>query len=125
MTPSWNHPLRSWLAAPKAAKLGRRRLGLEALEAREVPAITVTGTPTVWQEPGPVAISNASNVITGSAAQSTQVGAVEAIAVDPFNPTRAVVGAVNGGLWVTEDITPPTRCTPRPSTSSRPWPSPR
>ena len=109
MTPSWKDFLRP--RRPSARPGASRRLWLEGLEAREVPAITVTGTPTVWQSPGPVALDNPTgNIILGpsDSGRNLQVGAVESIGLDPFVPNRAVVGAVNGGLWVTDDISAPT-----------------
>ncbi len=86
-------------ACPKTA-----RLFLEQLEQRALPSVTLTGLAT-WLPEGPSPNTGAGNVIGSSPATTQDVGAVEAIAIDPMHPNRALAGSVNGGIWQTADIT--------------------
>ena len=111
--PSWMDNLRSWLQ-PQARRKGggpAPRLRIEDLEARDVPSITVGGPAPIlgpapaWQAAGPVGMLNSRANILPAGPTNLSAGAVEVVAVDPFNPTRVAVGAVNGGIWVTNDYT--------------------
>lgn len=65
-------------------------------------------TPVAWVENGPGPIMPTVNTFTGIAAPTNRVsGAIESIAVDPVDPRIVYVGAVNGGVWRTNDITAP------------------
>ena len=69
-----------------------------------------------WSPIGPGPITNASNVdldgnnnpsgtpIRTGDAGDIQVGAIETVAVDQTNAAHVAVGAVNGGVWVTNNI---------------------
>src|SRR5262249_30000091 len=91
-----------------ASRRGRRRsrprvrLSLEPLEDRLVPAI---GTP-IWVEQGP---SSTGNPTPGSPIVSSQlqqnVGAIQAVAVNPFNAAQVWVATVDGGIWRTANAT--------------------
>jgi hypothetical protein len=82
------------LTRRQAAKKRGRRLTLEQLEDRLVPSAT-------WVERGPGVITGG---LTELPAQSNATtGAVEAIAVDPTNANIAYAGAVNGGVWRTDN----------------------
>lgn len=67
---------------------------LEKLEDRLAPSVS-------WIEQGPGVITNALIELPAQANAST--GAVEAIAVDPVNANIAYAGAVNGGVWRTDN----------------------
>jgi hypothetical protein len=105
---------RKILALPSSAsRRGRQRsrprprllLGLEPLEGRVLPAI---GTPT-WVEQGP---SSTGNPSPGFAARVTSelqqnVGAIQAVVVNPFNANDVWVATVDGGIWSTTNATDP------------------
>ena len=77
-----------------------RRVLLDFLEDRTVPAITLTGVPN-WVEQGPGPIQNNPNVV-GMEAQGKPVsGAVEAIAAHPTDANTLFVGTASGGIWKT------------------------
>ena len=113
----WTELMRSWLKpAPRRGTARKsRRLIVETLETRDTPSITTEATlvslapPPTWQPLGPTSIEGSANSLlgnpVGNPTENLQVGAVESISVDPFNAKRVVVGAVNGGVWVTNDIT--------------------
>lgn len=110
MMSSWKGLVWSWLKpAPRQGRLCPNwALGVETLEARDTPSISVSGTPPTWQAVGPVSIQNASNVVTGTTpAQNIDVGAINAVAIDPFNANHVIVGAVNGGIWSTSNYGTP------------------
>lgn len=119
---SWIEHLRSWLATPARRGRSRRapRLDAELLESRDTPSIVVTGTAPTWQSVGPVGMANASNVILGSPAQNIQIGAINAIAIDPYNSSHLVAATVNGGVWVTTNYAPNTTPTWTPTTDTMP-----
>jgi hypothetical protein len=73
---------------------------METLEERDTPSITVTGTPPVWQSVGPDPITNSSGVSLGTPAQNVAAGAINQVAIDPFNPAHIAVATDNGGVWV-------------------------
>lgn len=79
---------------------------LEPLERRTLLSITLTGVPN-WVPEGPSPQINAGNVIGPAPATTQDVGAVEALAVDPTNSKHVVAGTVNGGVWQTSDFTAP------------------
>jgi len=100
--------MRSWLKPASRRSSRRTRLLVEPLEQRDTPSITTSGNPPVWETVGPVAIDSGSNLILGSAAKNIQIGAIESVAVDPFNSAHVLIGSINGGLWLTNDYTDPT-----------------
>ncbi len=57
-------------------------------------SVTTTGDPE-WKEQGPAPI-------TGGF--TTEVGAVEAISVDPADPNHVALGTVGGGVWITQNL---------------------
>src|SRR2546427_12020741 len=63
-------------------------------------AIQLSGFPE-WVEPGPAEIVRQGGL--ANVPPFPQAGAVEAIAVHPFNDQVIYVGSVNGGAWRTED----------------------
>src|SRR5580692_88480 len=84
---------------PPDAKRRRssRRPELECLEDRTAPSINPSGVPT-WVPQGPA------QEIQGASAVGTNdpvAGAVQSIAVNPYNPSQVIVGTVNGGVWRT------------------------
>ena len=83
-------PVRRW----------RRPLAPERLEDRCMLSVSLAGVPQ-WVSQGPAPIDNGNNVI--GIPNRPQVGAIEAIAVDPGNANRVFVATVNGGIWRTED----------------------
>ncbi len=66
--------------------------------------VQLFGIPT-WTPEGPAPQINAGNTIGPASATTQDVGAIEAIAVDPSNSKHLVVGTVNGGVWQTADFT--------------------
>ena len=87
----------------------RGELSFETLEQRMMLTVTLLNTPD-WVERGQGPITNAGNVdLTGNGAGGdlgdVQIGAVEAIAVDPGNQKHVFVATVNGGIWETSDVT--------------------
>ncbi|HMF14029.1 MAG TPA: sialidase family protein, partial [Gemmataceae bacterium] len=62
--------------------------------------VTMTGAPT-WIEQGPAAIFGGQ---PEGIANRPVAGAINAIAVNPADPKIVFVGAVNGGIWGTQDI---------------------
>ena len=90
----------------------RRRVqpGLERLEDRTVLSITFTGVPNwIAEGPAPNSGGNAqgTNIPSESGVPNSpeDTGAIQAIAVNPGNAKQVFVGAVNGGVWRTNDIT--------------------
>ncbi|MEX2309161.1 MAG: hypothetical protein WD738_16295 [Pirellulales bacterium] len=86
----------------------RRRPTFENLEERMMLAATLLNTP-FWIERGPGPITNSPFVdLTGNGSggdpADVAVGAIEAIAVDPFDSKHVFVGTVNGGIWETNDV---------------------
>src|ERR1051325_6533704 len=79
-----------------------RRLFLEPLEDRRLLAIMLGDIPS-WAEQGPGPIHDGNNV-TGIP-NRPQVGAVEAIAVDPSDAAHVFLATVNGGIWVSHNAT--------------------
>jgi hypothetical protein len=76
---------------------------LERLEGRTLPTVALTGVPN-WVPEGPAPItSNAS--IGPTLATSFNVGAINAVAVDPANAKHLFAATVNGGIWQTSDFT--------------------
>ncbi len=74
---------------------------IEALESRIVYSITFSGVP-AWVEQGPQPI-NSGQVV--APVNNAVAGAIEAIVVDPGDPTNTVfVGTVAGGVWRTENF---------------------
>jgi hypothetical protein len=88
--------------AVQQVKRQNRRLFLEQLEDRRLMAIMLDGIPS-WVEQGPGPIHDGNNV-TGIP-DRPQVGAVEAIAVDPSDPAHIFLATVNGGIWVSHNAT--------------------
>ena len=56
-----------------------------------------------WESVGPAPITYSSNVIPPATATSEDVGAVNALAVDPLNPAHVYAATVNGGIWETKN----------------------
>ena len=88
---------------------GRRRrisrFGPERLEERRLLTASIFGPPS-WVAEGPAPITDHSpgtsgNVIGPSAAESLKVGAINQVAVDPFDASHLIVASVNGGIWAT------------------------
>jgi hypothetical protein len=82
----------------KGRKTSRRaRVGLELLEDRMTPSLTLTGAPP-WQPEGPSPNAPAGNNQGPTPATTQDVGAVEALAVDPMNSkrVRVLADSVNG-----------------------------
>jgi hypothetical protein len=69
----------------------------EALEARQLLAISTFGIPT-WAAQGPAPTTGGQVTLPGGDPVS---GAIEAIAPHPTDPSTIYVGAVNGGVWRT------------------------
>src|ERR1043165_5820543 len=84
------------------------RLQFEVLEDRTLPAISFAGVPN-WVAEGPAPNANAQDenipAEVGGGGANPVSGAIEAIAVNPGNPNNVFVGAVNGGIWRTANIT--------------------
>jgi hypothetical protein len=82
------------------------RLRLEALEAREVPAIIQTGLPS-WLPAGPSPVVNSTpQNITGTY-NDPAVGPIAGVAFDPTDANRAYVAAAGGGIWRTNNANDP------------------
>lgn len=84
---------------------------LEQLEPRTVlstfaglPIPSISAAPQ-WVPVGPAPIINASDVLPDSLPSSQDVGAVNALAVDPHNPAHVYAATVNGGIWETRNYT--------------------
>jgi hypothetical protein len=89
----------------RPARRPRRRISCEALEDRTLLAVTVTGVPSYQTEgPGPIAGSEYSSVGNSGVGGSAIEGSIDAIAVDPTNPSVTYIGSVNGGVWRTNDV---------------------
>ncbi|HWX21063.1 MAG TPA: LEPR-XLL domain-containing protein, partial [Candidatus Binatia bacterium] len=65
--------------------------------------VSLSGVPQ-WTQQGPGPIQGSSAVAL-SLGNNVAAGAIQAIAVDPANPNIVYVGTVNGGVWMTTDIT--------------------
>jgi hypothetical protein len=95
--------LRQWFRTSLSARsiLRRhrptRRLLLEQLEDRTLLAVTVSGLPR-WEAQGPGPINDGGFI---------DVGAIQAVAVDPGDPDNVYIGAINGGVWHTTNATDP------------------
>jgi hypothetical protein len=70
---------------------------LESLEQRQLLAADLQGLP-LWADLGSKPMLGASAVADPGNPAS---GAIEAVAVDPSDPSRIFVGSVNGGIWRT------------------------
>jgi hypothetical protein len=98
-------PLFRSLTSPSAGRKarpgrkGHRRLVVETLEDRTVPAVSLIGAPD-WVEQGPGPVSNA-----GSSVPATFEGATNGIGADPFNANLMFIATVNGGIWQTSNAT--------------------
>ena len=79
-----------------APALLHRRPIFEPLENRILLSVDLIGIPD-WVEQGP------GPTVTGSS--FIQVGAIEAVVATPGNADRVFVGAVNGGVWRTDNAT--------------------
>jgi len=93
------HHGRGWLAAGSVRHVApalRRKPIFEALESRILLSVDLIGIPD-WVEQGP------GPTVTGSS--FIQVGAIEAVVATPGNADRVFVGAVNGGVWRTDNAT--------------------
>jgi hypothetical protein len=76
-------------------------LTIERLEPRIVYSVTFAGVP-AWVDQGPAPI-NSGQVV--APVNNAVAGAIEAIAVDPVDPTNTVfVGTVAGGVWRTSNF---------------------
>lgn len=102
-----NKKSRRAVAREKQKRRAQRpcRLHLEALEDRRLMAISVAGIPD-WQEQGPGPITRGQAVVgellgTNARNDDFVTGPVSAIAVDPLDANRALVGTVSGGIWKT------------------------
>jgi hypothetical protein len=69
------------------------------------PGINLIGTAN-WEEQGPGAVLDGRNVegIPGT----PLIGAIQAVAIHPFNPNIVFIGSVNGGIWRTTNARFPT-----------------
>jgi hypothetical protein len=88
---------------PRRVSVRRFRPTVEPLEERTVLSLVLRGVPT-WLAQGPSPIRFANAVRKANLRTSTDVGAVQAIAVDPNNTAHVFVGTVNGGVWQTQDV---------------------
>jgi len=91
------------------ASLGFRLL-LEELEPRVVLSASgaawgAASAAPPWQSVGPSPITGASDVLPASKPSSQDVGAVNALAVDPYNPSHVYAATVDGGIWQTRNYT--------------------
>src|SRR5947209_3978268 len=114
------HPVKSWfrqkLTRTRRATAGRSPRALpnrnklpllvEELETRTLlsSGVSLTGLPT-WTIVGPQPIMDAKNLIPASMPTSAEVGAVNALAVDPANTKHVFAATDNGGIWQTNDFT--------------------
>ncbi len=104
---------------PRTARQGpgrkphRRRLRLELLEDRTLLSVRVAGVPE-WISEGPYQTGGGYNETTGGQTENIRgaygifnpvIGAVETVAAHPSNADIVYVGAVNGGIWKTENAT--------------------
>ena len=80
------------------------RFAVEPLEQRTLLSISLSGVPT-WVPEGPAPQISAGNTIGPTTATTQDVGAMEAIAVDPANSKHLIAGSPNGGIWQTSDFT--------------------
>lgn len=96
---------RTWTAQAAKARTLSRTLRVERLEDRVTPSIILDGIP-VWQEAGPVTVTNGANVknIVGPPDRPTN-GSVQAIATHPTDSNIVFVGGQGGGLWRTMNAT--------------------
>ena len=101
--------VRGTFDSPRAHSRSTFRALLEQLEPRTVmsaSAITPSSIlPPKWTPVGPAPVSYTTNVIPGLLSSSQDVGAVNALAVDPSNPEHVYAASVNGGIWQTSDYT--------------------
>ncbi len=83
-----------------------RHAAFEPLEERQLLSVTLTGVPD-WVAKGtaPIVAGNSDNVTGMTPATSLEVGAVNALAVDPTNTKHLFAATVNGGIWQTNDFT--------------------
>jgi hypothetical protein len=86
----------------KSRRTGRGPLELEALEDRTL--LSISSTLPVWQERGPSPTFNGQTVGLGlpSGDSNPVSGAINAVAVNPNDPTNLYVATVNGGIWSTK-----------------------
>src|SRR5262249_2442034 len=75
-----------------------RKLWLEALEDRTLPAVTLLGAPD-WSPQGPGPITPA------TPCTQLEEGAANGIAADPFNADVIFLSTTNGGVWRTTNAT--------------------
>src|SRR5258706_10242242 len=68
------------------------------------PSYTILDQP-AWNEEGPFDLLHSHNTLLNST--NPVIGAVQAIALDPANPSVAFLGSVGGGIWETTDLTDP------------------
>src|SRR5438067_972506 len=93
--PTWFYRLfRQFKATKPRPSRKRCRLGLEQLEDRTVPAISLSNT--AWTAVGPASIGGGQ--IPGGGQVS---GRITAIAGDPTNADVIYIGAAGGGVWKT------------------------
>jgi hypothetical protein len=85
----------------------KARVTLERLEERTLLTVTLSGVPN-WVAAGPAPNTNGQDenipAEVGGGPNAVS-GAIEAIAVDPGNSNVVFVGGVNGGVWMTPNIT--------------------
>jgi hypothetical protein len=77
----------------------RAKVCCESLECRKL--LTVTLDVPTWNEQGPGPIVNGA---TDGLPDNPVTGAINCIAIDPRNSARVFIGAVNGGIWRTDNI---------------------
>src|SRR5436305_13834560 len=92
-------PARGQIGLARTRPARQRPPQLEVLEDRTLLSVTPVNVPT-WTNVGPMAI-NPTTDSTGPAGVTIDIGAVNGVAIDPRNPGRMFVGAVNGGIWYT------------------------
>jgi hypothetical protein len=97
--------------APRARAGFSFRPFLEQLEPRTVLSalpglpIPLPSAAPQWTPVGPAPIIKATDVLPNLLPSSQDVGAVNALAVDPLNATHVYAGTVNGGIWETRNYT--------------------
>jgi len=85
----------------KSGRPLRFRPAVEPLEDRSLLSIYVT--PPTWNEIGPRPITQSQENVPPD---SSVVGAIQSIAINPQNQSQIYVGSVNGGIWRTDNADP-------------------
>src|SRR5947208_5627743 len=103
-----------WWRSARRPEKGRGRPGLEYLEARVVPSITLNTSS--WTPIGPMPIS-------GYPELGHPTGRTEVVAPDPTDANVMYLGGGNGGIWKTTNWLDPNGPTWTPETDDQPSPA--